>query len=202
MKNLIYIDSSYIFLNNKTSRVAEKLFYDDSDKEASLKYLFKKFKDNKYLNKDSFIAKLDDYDECFEKYLSTLKKIDILSLNLKEHDIEKIITDKAIYKFDKLNMSFERTSFDINLYSLDKAQLYNYIVNQANNTDGKVLVLLKIKELEEISNAFYFKDLFNIVNKKYKKAFNYSMFIDIVLDIIIVLLLAILLLRVIRWEAI
>lgn len=198
MKNLIYIDSSYIFLNNKTSRVAEKLFYDDSDKEASTKYLFKKFKDNKYLNKDSFIAKLDDYDECLEKYLSTLKKIDILSLNLKEHNIEKIITDKAIYKFDKLNMSFERTSFDINLYSLDKEQLYNYIVNQANNTDGKVLVLLKIKELEEISNAIYFKDLFDIVNKKYKKTFNYSKFIDIVLDIIIVLLLAILLLRVIR----
>lgn len=202
MKNLIYIDSSYIFLNNKTSRVAEKLFYDDSDKEASTKYLFKKFKDNKYLNKDSLIVKLDDYDECFEKYLSTLKKIDILSLNLKEHNIEKIITDKAIYKLDKLNMSFERTSFDINLYSLDKEQLYNYIVNQANNTDGKVLVLLKIKELEEISNALYFKDLFDILNKKYKKAFNYSKFIDIVLDIIIVLLLAILLLRVIRWEAI
>lgn len=198
MKNLIYIDSSYIFLNNKTSRVAEKLFYDDSDKDASTKYLFKKFKDNKYLNKDSLIVKLDDYDECFEKYLSTLKKIDILSLNLKEHNIEKIITDKAIYKFDKLNMSFERTSFDINLYSLDKEQLYNYIVNQANNTDGKVLVLLKIKELEEISNAIYFKDLFDILNKKYKKAFNYSKFIDIVLDIIIVLLLAILLLRVIR----
>lgn len=198
MKNLIYIDSSYIFLNNKTSRVAEKLFYDDSDKEASTKYLFKKFKDNKFLNKDSLIVKLDDYDECFEKYLFTLKKIDILSLNLKEHDIEKIITDKAIYKFDKLNMSFERTSFDINLYSLDKEQLYNYIVNQANNTDGKVLVLLKIKELEEISNAIYFKDLFDIVNKKYKKTFNYSKFIDIVLDIIIVLLLAILLLRVIR----
>lgn len=202
MKNLIYIDSSYIFLNNKTSRVAEKLFYDDSDKEASLKYLFKKFKDNKFLNKDSLIVKLDDYDECFEKYLFTLKKIDILSLNLKEHDIEKIITDKAIYKFDKLNMSFERTSFDINLYSLDKEQLYNYIVNQANNTDGKVLVLLKIKELEEISNAIYFKDLFDILNKKYKKAFNYSKIIDIALDIIIVLLLAILLLRVIRWEAI
>lgn len=198
MKNLIYIDSSYIFLNNKTSRVAEKLFYDDSDKEASTKYLFKKFKDNKYLNKDSLIVKLDDYDECFEKYLSTLKKIDILSLNLKEHNIEKIITDKAIYKFDKLNMSFERRSFDINLYSLDKEQLYNYIVNQANNTDGKVLVLLKIKELEEISNAIYFKDLFDILNKKYKKTFNYSKFIDIVLDIIIVLLLAILLLRVIR----
>lgn len=202
MKNLIYIDSSYIFLNNKTSRVAEKLFYDDSDKEASTKYLFKKFKDNKYLNKDSFIATLDDYDECFEKYLSTLKKIDILSLNLKEHDIEKIITDKAIYKFDKLNMSFERRSFDINLYSLDKEQLYNYIVNQANNTDGKVLVLLKIKELEEISNAIYFKDLFDILNKKYKKTFNYSKFIDIALDIIIVLLLVILLLRFIRWEVI
>lgn len=198
MKNLIYIDSSYIFLNNKTSRVAEKLFYEDSDKDASLKYLFKKFKDNKYLNKDSFIANLDDYDEYFEKYLSSLKKIDILSLNLKEHDIEKIITDKAIYKFDKLNMSFERRSFDINLYSLDKEQLYNYIVNQANNTDGKVLILLKIKELEEISNAIYFKDLFDILNKKYKKTFNYSKFIDIVLDIIIVLLLAILLFRVIR----
>ncbi len=61
-----------------------------------------------------------------------------------------------------------RRSFDINLYSLDKEQLYNYIVNQANNTDGKVLVLLKIKELEEISNAIYFKDLFDILNKNIK----------------------------------
>ncbi|WP_215492718.1 hypothetical protein [Fenollaria sporofastidiosus] len=54
------------------------------------------------------------------------------------------------------------------MYSLDKEQLYNYIVNQANNTDGKVLVLLKIKELEEISNAIYFKDLFDILNKNIK----------------------------------
>ena len=167
MKNIMYIDSSYVFLNNKKTSIVEQITYDDSDKSESLKYLFKKFRDNKYLNKDTLIIKLNDYDSDLDAYLASLAKIDLLSLNLKEEHIMKIITDEALYKYDAITSSYEKSNFDINLYSLDKDQLNNYILNQANNTDGKVLVLLKTKEFEEVNNIFYLKDLYELINSKY-----------------------------------
>lgn len=198
MKNIMYIDSSYVFLNNKKTSIVEQITYDDSDKSASLKYLFKKFRDNKYLNKDTLIIKLNDYDADLDAFLGSLDKIDLLSLNLKEENIMKIITDEALYKYDAITSSYEKSSFDINLYSLDKDQMYNYILNQANNTDGKVLVLLKTKEFEEANNILYLKDLFEIASKKYKNKVNISLIINIALDIIILALLILLLLRFIR----
>ena len=202
MKNIMYIDSSYVFLNNKKTSIVEQISYDDSDKSASLKYLFKKFKDNKYLNKDTLIIKLNDYDSDLDAYLARLDTIDLLSLNLKEEKIMKIITDEALYKYDAITSSYEKSNFDINLYSLDKDQLNNYILNQANNTDDKVLVLLKTKEFEEVNNIFYLKDLFEIINSKYKSKINLSLIINIALDIIILALLVLLVLRFIRWESI
>lgn len=202
MKNIMYIDSSYVFLNNKKTSIVEQITYDDSDKSESLKYLFKKFRDNKYLNKDTLIIKLNDYDSDLDAYLASLAKIDLLSLNLKEEKIMKIITDEALYKYDAITSSYEKSNFDINLYSLDKDQLNNYILNQANNTDGKVLVLLKTKEFEEVNNILYLKDLFEMASKKYKNKLNISLIINIALDIIILALLILLLLRFIRWESI
>lgn len=202
MKNIMYIDSSYVFLNNKKTSIVEQITYDDSDKSESLKYLFKKFRDNKYLNKDTLIIKLNDYDSDLDAYLASLAKIDLLSLNLKEENIMKIITDEALYKYDAITSSYEKSNFDINLYNLDKDQMYNYILNQANNTDGKVLVLLKTKEFEEANNILYLKDLFEIASKKYKNKVNISLIINIALDIIILALLILLLLRFIRWESI
>lgn len=202
MKNIMYIDSSYVFLNNKKTSIVEQITYDDSDKSENLKYLFKKFKDNKYLNKDTFIIKLNDYDADLDAFLGSLSKIDLLSLNLKEENIMKIITDEALYKYDAITSSYEKTNFDINLYSLDKDQLNNYILNQANNTDGKVLVLLKTKEFEEVNNILYLKDLFEIISSKHKSKINLSLIINIVLDIIILALLVLLVLRFIRWESI
>lgn len=202
MKNIMYIDSSYVFLNNKKTSIVEQITYDDSDKSASLKYLFKKFKDNKYLNKDTLIIKLNDYDSDLDAYLASLDTIDLLSLNLKEEKIMKIITDEALYKYDAITSSYEKSNFDINLYSLDKDQLNNYILNQANNTDGKVLVLLKTKEFEEVNNIFYLKDLYELINSKYKSKINLSLIINIALDIIILALLVLLVLRFIRWESI
>lgn len=202
MKNIMYIDSSYVFLNNKKTSIVEQITYDDSDKSESLKYLFKKFRDNKYLNKDTLIIKLNDYDSDLDAYLASLAKIDLLSLNLKEEKIMKIITDEALYKYDAINSSYEKSNFDINLYSLDKDQLNNYILNQANNTDGKVLLLLKTKEFEEVNNILYLKDLFEIISSKYKSKINFSLIINIVLDIIILALLVLLVLRFIRWESI
>ena len=198
MKNIMYIDSSYVFLNNKKTSIVEQITYDDSDKSESLKYLFKKFRDNKYLNKDTLIIKLNDYDSDLDAYLASLAKIDLLSLNLKEENIMKIITDEALYKYDAITSSYEKSNFDINLYNLDKDQMYNYILNQANNTDGKVLVLLKTKEFEEANNILYLKDLFEIASKKYKSKVNISLIINIALDIIILALLILLLLRFIR----
>lgn len=110
----------------------------------------------------------------------------------------KIITDEALYKYDAINSSYEKSNFDINLYSLDKDQLNNYILNQANNTDGKVLLLLKTKEFEEVNNILYLKDLFEIISSKYKSKINFSLIINIVLDIIILALLVLLVLRFIR----
>lgn len=202
MKNIMYIDSSYVFLNNKKASIVEQITYDDSDKSESLKYLFKKFRDNKYLNKDTLIIKLNDYDSDLDAYLASLDIIDLLSLNLKEEKIMKIITDEALYKYDAITSSYEKSNFDINLYSLDKDQLNNYILNQANNTDGKVLVLLKTKEFEEVNNIFYLKDLFEFINSKYKSKINLSLIINIALDIIILALLVLLVLRFIRWESI
>lgn len=202
MKNIMYIDSSYVFLNNKKTSIVEQITYDDSDKSESLKYLFKKFRDNKYLNKDTLIIKLNDYDSDLDAYLASLDTIDLLSLNLKEEKIMKIITDEALYKYDAITSSYEKSNFDINLYSLDKDQLNNYILNQANNTDGKVLILLKTKEFEEVNNILYLKDLFEIVASKYKSKINLSLIINIALDIIILALLVLLLLRFIRWESI
>lgn len=202
MKNIMYIDSSYVFLNNKKASIVEQITYDDSDKSESLKYLFKKFRDNKYLNKDTLIIKLNDYDSDLDAYLASLDTIDLLSLNLKEEKIMKIITDEALYKYDAITSSYEKSNFDINLYSLDKDQLNNYILNQANNTDGKVLVLLKTKEFEEVNNIFYLKDLFEFINSKYKSKINLSLIINIALDIIILALLVLLVLRFIRWESI
>lgn len=198
MKNIMYIDSSYVFLNNKKTSIVEQITYDDSDKSESLKYLFKKFRDNKYLNKDTLIIKLNDYDSDLDAYLARLDTIDLLSLNLKEEKIMKIITDEALYKHDAINSSYEKSNFDINLYSLDKDQLNNYILNQANNTDGKVLLLLKTKEFEEVNNILYLKDLFEIISSKYKSKINFSLIINIVLDIIILALLVLLVLRFIR----
>lgn len=198
MKNIMYIDSSYVFLNNKKTSIVEQITYDDIDKSESLKYLFKKFRDNKYLNKDTFIIKLNDYDSDLDAYLASLDSIDLLSLNLKEEKIMKIITDEALYKYDAITSSYEKSNFDINLYSLDKDQLNNYILNQANNTDGKVLILLKTKEFEEVNNILYLKDLFEIVASKYKSKINLSLIINIALDIIILALLVLLLLRFIR----
>ena len=198
MKNIMYIDSSYVFLNNKKTSIVEQITYDDSDKSESLKYLFKKFRDNKYLNKDTLIIKLNDYDSDLDAYLARLDTIDLLSLNLKEEKIMKIITDEALYKYDAINTSYEKSNFDINLYSLDKDQLNNYILNQANNTDGKVLLLLKTKEFEEVNNILYLKDLFEIISSKYKSKINFSLIINIVLDIIILALLVLLVLRFIR----
>lgn len=202
MKNIMYIDSSYVFLNNKKTSIVEQITYDDSDKSASLKYLFKKFRDNKYLNKDTLIIKLNDYDSDLDTYLASLDTIDLLSLNLKEEKIMKIITDEALYKYDAITSSYEKSNFDINLYNLDKDQLNNYILNQANNTDGKVLLLLKTKEFEEVNNILYLKDLFEIASKKYTNKVNISLIINIALDIIILALLILLLLRFIRWESI
>lgn len=202
MKNIMYIDSSYVFLNNKKTSIVEQITYDDSDKSESLKYLFKKFRDNKYLNKDTLIIKLNKYDSDLDTYLDSLDTIDLLSLNLKEEKIMKIITDEALYKYDAITSSYEKSNFDINLYNLDKDQLNNYILNQANNTDGKVLVLLKTKEFEEVNNILYLKDLFEIASKKYKNKVNISLIINIALDIIILALLILLLLRFIRWESI
>ena len=198
MKNIMYIDSSYVFLNNKKTSIVEQITYDDSDKSESLKYLFKKFRDNKYLNKDTLIIKLNDYDSDLDAYLARLDTIDLLSLNLKEEKIMKIITDEALYKYDAINSSYEKSNFDINLYSLDKDQLNNYILNQANNTDGKVLLLLKTKEFEEANNILYLKDLFEMDAQKYKNKVNISLIINIVLDIIILALLVLLLMRFIR----
>lgn len=202
MKNIMYIDSSYVFLNNKKTSIVEQITYDDSDKSESLKYLFKKFRDNKYLNKDTLIIKLNYYDGDLDAYLASLDKIDLLSLNLKEEKIMKIITDEALYKYDAITSSYEKSNFDINLYSLDKDQLNNYILNQANNTDGKVLVLLKTKEFEEVNNIFYLNDLFEIISSKHKSKINLSLIINIALDIIILALLVLLVLRFIRWESI
>ena len=202
MKNIMYIDSSYVFLNNKKTSIVEQIIYDDSDKSESLKYLFKKFRDNKYLNKDTLIIKLNDYDSDLDAYLASLDKINLVSLNLKEEKIMKIITDEALYKYDAITSSYEKSNFDINLYSLDKDQLNNYILNQANNTDGKVLVLLKTKEFEEVNNIFYLKDLFEIVASKYKSKINLSLIINIAIDIIILALIILLVLRFIRWESI
>lgn len=202
MKNIMYIDSSYVFLNNKKTSIVEQITYDDSDKSDSLKYLFKKFKDNKYLNKDTLIVKLNEYNSDLDAYLASLAKIDLLSLNLKEDNIMKIITDEALYKYDAITSSYEKSNFDINLYNLDKDQMYNYILNQANNTDGKVLVLLKAKELEEANNILYLKDLFEIAAQKYKNKINHSLIINIALDIIIIALIILLILRFIRWESI
>ena len=202
MKNIMYIDSSYVFLNNKKTSIVEQITYDDSDKSESLKYLFKKFRDNKYLNKDTLIIKLNDYDSDLDAYLASLDTIDLLSLNLKEEKIMKIITDEALYKHDAITSSYEKSNFDINLYSLDKDQLNNYILNQANNTDGKVLVLLKTKEFEEVNNILYLKDLFEIISSKHKSKINLSLIINIALDIIILALLVLLVLRFIRWESI
>ncbi len=202
MKNIMYIDSSYVFLNNKKTSIVEQITYDDSDKSASLKYLFKKFRDNKYLNKDTLIIKLNDYDSDLDFYLASLDTINLLSLNLKEEKIMKIITDEALYKYDAITSSYEKSNFDINLYSLDKDQLNNYILNQANNTDGKVLLLLKTKEFEEVNNILYLKDLFEIASKKYTNKVNISLIINIALDIIILALIVILVLRFIRWESI
>lgn len=198
MKNIMYIDSSYVFLNNKKTSIVEQITYDDSDKSESLKYLFKKFRDNKYLNKDTLIIKLNYYDSDLDAYLASLDTIDLLSLNLKEEKIMKIITDEALYKYDAITSSYEKSNFDINLYSLDKDQLNNYILNQANNTDGKVLVLLKTKEFEEVNNILYLKDLFEILASKYKSKINLSLIINIALDIIILALLVLLVLRFIR----
>lgn len=202
MKNIMYIDSSYVFLNNKKTSIVEQITYDDSDKSESLKYLFKKFRDNKYLNKDTLIIKLNDYDSDLDAYLASLAKIDLLSLNLKEENIMKIITDEALYKYDAITSSYEKSNFDINLYNLDKDQMYNYILNQANNTDGKVLVLLKTKEFEEVNNILYLKDLFELISSKYKSKINLSLIINIALDIIILALIILLVLRFIRWESI
>lgn len=202
MKNIMYIDSSYVFLNNKKASIVEQITYDDSDKSESLKYLFKKFRDNKYLNKDTLIIKLNDYDSDLDAYLASLDTIDLLSLNLKEEKIMKIITDEALYKYDAITSSYEKSNFDINLYSLDKDQLNNYILNQANNTDGKVLLLLKTKEFEEVNNILYLKDLFEIISSKHKSKINLSLIINIALDIIILALLVLLLMRFIRWESI
>lgn len=202
MKNIMYIDSSYVFLNNKKTSIVEQITYDDSDKSESLKYLFKKFRDNKYLNKDTLIIKLNDYDSDLDAYLASLDSIDLLSLNLKEEKIMKIITDEALYKYDAITSSYEKSNFDINLYNLDKDQMYNYILNQANNIDGKVLVLLKTKEFEEVNNILYLKDLFEIISSKHKSKINLSLIINIALDIIILALLILLLLRFIRWESI
>lgn len=202
MKNIMYIDSSYVFLNNKKTSIVEQITYDDSDKSASLKYLFKKFRDNKYLNKDTLIIKLNDYDADLDAFLGGLDKIDLLSLNLKEENIMKIITDEALYKYDAITSSYEKSNFDINLYNLDKDQMYNYILNQANNTDGKVLFLLKAKELEEVNNILYLKDLFEIAAQKYKNKINISLVINIALNIIIIALIILLILRFIRWESI
>lgn len=202
MKNIMYIDSSYVFLNNKKASIVEQITYDDSDKSESLKYLFKKFRDNKYLNKDTLIIKLNDYDSDLDAYLASLDTIDLLSLNLKEEKFMKIITDEALYKYDAITSSYEKSNFDINLYSLDKDQLNNYILNQANNTDGKVLVLLKTKEFEEVNSILYLKDLFEFINSKYKSKINLSLIINIALDIIILALLVLLLMRLIRWESI
>ena len=198
MKNIMYIDSSYVFLNNKKTSIVEQITYDDSDKSESLKYLFKKFRDNKYLNKDTLIIKLNDYDSDLDAYLASLAKIDLLSLNLKEENIMKIITDEALYKYDAITSSYEKSNFDINLYNLDKDQMYNYILNQANNTDGKVLVLLKTKEFEEVINILYLKDLFELISSKYKSKINLSLIINIALDIIILALIILLVLRFIR----
>ena len=198
MKNIMYIDSSYVFLNNKKTSIVEQITYDDSDKSESLKYLFKKFRDNKYLNKDTLIIKLNDYDSDLDAYLASLDSIDLLSLNLKEEKIMKIITDEALYKYDAIISSYEKSNFDINLYSLDKDQLNNYVLNQANNTDGKVLLLLKTKEFEEVNNILYLKDLFEIISSKYKSKINLSLIINIALDIIILALLVLLVLRFIR----
>lgn len=202
MKNIMYIDSSYVFLNNKKTSIVEQITYDDSDKSESLKYLFKKFRDNKFLNKDTLIIKLNDYDSDLDAYLASLDIIDLLSLNLKEEKIMKIITDEALYMYDAITSSYEKSNFDINLYSLDKDQLNNYILNQANNTDGKVLVLLKTKVFEEVNNILYLKDLFEIISSKYKSKINLSLIINIALDIIILSLLVLLLLRFIKWESI
>lgn len=202
MRNIMYIDSSYVFLNNKKTSIVEQITYDDSDKSASLKYLFKKFRDNKYLNKDTLIIKLNEYDSDLDVFLGSLAKIDLLSLNLKEENIMKIITDEALYKYDAITSSYEKSNFDINLYSLDKDQLNNYILNQANITDGKVLLLLKTKEFEEVNNILYLNDLFEIASKKYKNKLNISLIINIALDIIILALIILLLLRFIRWESI
>ena len=198
MRNIMYIDSSYVFLNNKKTSIVEQITYDDSDKSASLKYLFKKFRDNKYLNKDTLIIKLNEYDSDLDVFLGSLAKIDLLSLNLKEENIMKIITDEALYKYDAITSSYEKSNFDINLYSLDKDQLNNYILNQANITDGKVLLLLKTKEFEEVNNILYLNDLFEIASKKYKNKLNISLIINIALDIIILALIILLLLRFIR----
>lgn len=201
MKNIMYIDSSYIFLNDKKIKIAEKINYDETDKKSSLKYLFKKFKDNKYLNKNTTLLKINDYDVDIDEFICSLNKIDLLALNLKDANIVKIITDEALYKYDDISSSYERTNFDINLYNLDKEQLENYLLNQAKNTDGKVLVLLKTKKLEDVDNFVYLRDLFDIISPKHKKSFNKSLLINIALDIIILALILLLIMRFIRWES-
>ena len=200
MKNIIYIDSNYIFLTNKNSSLEEKFIYDESDKKSTIKYIFKKFKDNKYLNKGTFLLTLNDYSDEFNEYLHKLNKIDIFSLNLQEHNIEKIICDRAIYKYDGISKSYEKTNFNQNLYSLGPEELNNYLMNQVKNSDCLVLILLKIKDLKECDNAIFLRNLFDIVSSRYKKTFDASIIINIFLDVIIAFLAVLLFMRAFIWE--
>lgn len=201
MKNMMYIDSNYIFLIGKDCNVAEKYLYEDTDNIATLKYIFKKFKDNKFLNKNTYIFKLSDLDNEISKHLYNVNNVDLFSLNLHDYGVEKIISDSAIYKYDKISSSYEKTNFDINLYNLDIDTLDNYIINQSKNTTCKLLLLLKHNKFEEAKNIMYLEDLFMIARDRYKSVIDKSHIINIVLDIIIAALLALLVLRFVLWES-
>lgn len=201
MKNLMYIDTSYIFLINRDNKIVENYVYDDSDKKATLKYIFKKLKDNRYLNKNTCILKLTEIDAEIDEYLYNIQKIDIFTLKLYDYCIDKIICDTAIYKYDKISASYEKSFFDINLYSLDTQQLDNYLFNQVNDSKNKTLILLKHGELDTLENAVYLKDIFDIASLKLKKSIDISLFINIALDAVIVILFIALLSRLFLWES-
>lgn len=202
MKNIMYIDSKYIFLYGKDREIVEQYDYDDVDIEESIKYIFKKLKDNRYLNKDTYILNSDNLDPEIIKYLYNINKLDIFSMNLYEKDIDKIICDHAIYKYDKITGSYEKTTFDLNLYSLDEEQFNSYLRNQVINNKGKTLILLKKSNLDDLESVLYLKDIYEIASSTHKKTLDTSLIINIVLDMLILALILALILRFFLWESI
>lgn len=202
MKNIMYIDSKYIFLYGKDREIVEQYDYDDVDIEESIKYIFKKLKDNRYLNKDTYILNSDNLDPEIIKYLYNINKLDIFSMNLYEKDIVKIICDHAIYKYDKITGSYEKTIFDLNLYSLDEEQFNSYLRNQVINNKGKTLILLKKSNLDDLESVLYLKDIYEIASSTHKNTLDTSLIINIVLDVLILALILALILRFFLWESI